>query len=229
MKRLLAVALCLLSFAMPVMPIAVAHAEDGTAPSSSSSSSSTSTDTKKTTTTQTSAEQLAKRVEENKKKFVAALTEAVKKRLTERCAASQTKVKAFATINDKVVDARTTSYTNILDKLNDVLVRALEQDLDVADLKVSVADLQAKVTALKDKITAYRQALSDVDGMQCASDPAGFKASLEAARAAQTEVIKAVKEIRTLITGTIRPQLDSLKKTLNASKPSDSTSTEGNQ
>ena len=54
--------------------------------------------------------------------------------------------------------------------------------------------------------------------MDCVTDPTGFKASLETARTARQKVATDATDIRTYVTGTIKPTLAKLRQQLETSK-----------
>jgi phage shock protein A len=206
-KLLLAAGLVLPLFAFS--SIAIVHAEETSTASSSPTSEPKVAEDKAS---------IQKRIEERKAALKTKITSTEEARLKLRCKASQGtvsslkgKVTGIETSRDKVYDGLVARLTSLQTKLK-------AQDVDTAVLDSEITVLQTKITTFKADLTAYKAAVTDLAGMECATDPTGFKASLEAARAAREKVKKDATDIRTYVTATIKPTLQQIRATLEAKK-----------
>jgi hypothetical protein len=84
--------------------------------------------------------------------------------------------------------------------------------------------LQAKITVFNTDLTTYKQALSDLKLVDCATDPAAFQAALLTARASHDTLVKDSGDIKTYVQGTVKPTLTAIKTTLEASEKTTKTS-----
>jgi chromosome segregation ATPase len=189
-------------------PVAVG-AQDSTTTNDSVTTTSTDDDA-----IDTSAEKVKERVDGYKKRNAAKLTALAQKRLSARCEASQTKVKTYEDKVETVVAARMQVYNKLVERLNTVATAGASQGLDTAALKASLTTLETKVTELEAKLKTYREALNDTHTIKCTEDVTGFKSTLEAARTAHTDVITAIKDIRSFLKDTVHAQLMDVKKQL---------------
>lgn len=218
MKRIIAVALVSV-FSLPVLSTitAVAHAEDATSSSSSTTSSTPPTDstTQKTAEAGDDAKSVADRIAQRKATLKTKLTTIEKTRLMAKCKASQQgglntekgRIKGLETSRSEV-------YKNLLSRLNDLSERLKAKGMDTTSLNADIATLSSKIDTFNADLTTYKQAVSDLAGMDCATDPDGFKASLETARTALKKVNDDAAAVRAYLTTTIKPLLQTIRGTL---------------
>ncbi len=219
MKKIIA-AFLVSVFALPVLSTVtvVAHAEDMTTSSGNTSSStptSSDTSTQKTAEASEDAKSVADRIAQRKAALKTKLTTVEKTRLTTKCKASQQggistekgRVKGLETSRSEV-------YKNLLSRLNDLSEKLKTKGMDTTSLNADIATLKTKIDTFNTDLTAYKQAVSDLAGMDCATDPEGFKASLETARTALKKVNDDAVAVRTYLTATIKPLLQTIRGTL---------------
>lgn len=178
----------------------------------------TSTNDTDTSTTDSAKakEELQARLEKRKARRQSRLDAARELRLKTVCQGVQGKLQAVEARVQGVQRRRTTVYTSLLERLENLGERLKLAGVDTTEYDKQVAELSTKVNTFSQHLEEYSQAVSDMVGMDCAADPEAFQASLEAARTARAELIKEAKEIRTYLTGTIKPTLVSIRQKLNA-------------
>lgn len=175
------------------------------------------TSTTQTTTSDPKAE-LQARVEKRKTELKIKLTTAQKTRLQSKCKPSQA---ILGTVKSRSLTAETKHgevYNNTASKLTELSEKLKNRNADTTELDAAITTLKGKVTTYTDDLAVYKQAISDLLDIDCATDPDGFKASLEAARAALANVHKDATDIRTYIKDTIKPLLATIRTQLDASK-----------
>ena len=204
--------------AVPVIAQAEEMQKTTTATTAPAPTTSTTTTTPKTSdstakpaTTVTEDQLRASRLTDYKKTFKETLTGENKTRIENRCVASQNVVKGKTTSNTEVTANRTKAYNEITSKLHTLSGALAAKSIDTALLDSDVLTLQTKITAFTVANATYQQALSDVAALDCKTDPVAFKAALVAARSDQETVFKLAQDVRTYLTGTIKPLLQTLK------------------
>ncbi len=134
-------------------------------------------------------------------------------RLRARCKGAQV---PLGPIRDKLVTTqknRVNAYNTLQDRLN-LMVTKVDDKADTTELQSQIKVLDEKITALEQSIADYRQAVSDLIEIDCATDPNGFKASLEEARSLLAKLKESSKDIRTYINDSIKPSLKTIRETL---------------
>lgn len=157
---------------------------------------------------------LEARLEKRKEMLKEKLTYSQKKRITKRCIAAQ---KIITTVADKAKEAKTNRdkiYTNILSKTTDLRDKLKQQGQDTTKLDKNITELESLVNTFKSSLKDLRQSAVDMTNMDCAADPSGFKASLEAFRTDRETVLKNSLAIRTYINDSLKPTLKEIHDTL---------------
>lgn len=196
------------ALAMPVltlMPV-VAHAQDN----------STGTSNNTTTTNESEAENkkttLQERLQERKDALKTRLTAVQEARLKARCKTSQgAAIKSLAGRVKGLETSRHEVYENLVNRLEKASDKLEAKGLDVATLNSQIDTLKSKISTFEADLATYKQALSDLQEMDCVADPTAFQASLEAARTARAKVAQDAADIKTYATDTIKPTLVSLR------------------
>ncbi len=239
-----------LSFIATLLFIAPVAAEGGSGTNSGSGSSgsgsSTTTKTEDKTTSSTTTTTTPKtetetpkdgatlqaRVEKHKADEKLKLTTAETQKLQTKCKVAQTPIK---TLGDKVhanVDQRNKAYEELSTHLTALLPKLKAKGLDTAELSSEQQTLATKIATYKTDVATYQQDLTDLNAMDCASDPTGFKASLTTTRTLRENLSKEIADIKTYVTNTIKPTLAKLRAQLateeQTTKPT-STTSGGNQ
>ncbi len=153
----------------------------------------------------------ADRLESYKKAYATKLTVAQEARLKARCQNAQTKGKSLVETITKNNTARTTNYTKITTSLDKIITKLKDAGIDTTKLQEQRTQLQKLIDTYNTDFKAYQTALTDVTETNCTVDPAGFKAALEAARAARAVVAKDAAAIKTYIKDTIKVSLTAAK------------------
>jgi hypothetical protein len=213
MKRLLAMGMSTI-LALPILSTAVMYAED-----------TTQTNTTNTTQPETTDEikSLADRIAKHKLEFKTKLTNVEKLRVQSKCKASQGLVSSLTGRIKGIETSRGQVYKNIITHLTSLSEKLKNKGVDTTTLNDDIAVLQDKMDTFSTDLAAYKLAVSDLNIMDCKADPDGFKASLEAARAARQKVNEDGKAVRGYITDTIKPLLKTIRAELETDK------TEGSQ
>lgn len=165
--------------------------------------------------TQTSAQStdsaLEQRKEQYRAKLQADISKAQQDRLKLRCSVVQANVKNLAGRLGEIQTKRTTAYDAILGELNALVTLLDTQGVDTTNLKTDVTSLSDKVTTYKTQMTAYKQAVDDMTVIDCSQDPVSFQAALNVARSEHDALVTTTGDIRTYITNTIKPALQTMR------------------
>jgi hypothetical protein len=209
--------------ATPLMGVGIVAAQEA----------GTTTENTTTTTTQTETSvndktALQERLTKRKAELKTKLTALQQKRLQERCKSSQGKLSSISGRIKGLETSRGEVYTNLVNRLTKLSDRLNTQGVDVTELNTEITNLKALIETFNTDLAAYKQAVSDLAAMDCASDATAFKASLDAARTAREKTAADAAAIKAYVQETIKPTLVTLKKSVEAQKPETETqNTEG--
>lgn len=223
MSRFLTRTKLVLSGTLLMVPLVSATAFAATTPTTATTPTPTTTvapATPSSAPTETAQDRITARVAALKVK----LTTVEQKRLTTRCQGAQAVVKVLDTKLATAIDNRTKAYTAIDHNLTTLSNRLTKQNIDVSTITEQQATFKTMSQKLKTDAAAYQLALQDLHGMDCAKDPAGFKASLEAARTMHTNLVKEAADVRAYIVTTLSGTLEQISNRLGAAASSTSNS-----
>ena len=200
-------------------------------------SETTSTDhTDTTMQDSTSAEdKRASRIAEYKQIMADKLTEAQTKRLTNKCKSAQGLVTSYHAKLNNVIANRKKVYMEIGDKLDSLITKLQNAGIDTTKLETARDDIKSEAQALSDSLDSYDIVLSDLESMDCESDPEGFKAALEDARDLQNKLREQATEFRRFATTELREIIKELRSELELKQQStqaddtNTTNTEGGE
>lgn len=161
---------------------------------------------------------LIERLAERKTQAKLKLTTAQKTRLQSKCKAAQGLLAPLKTKAHSHEKGRSEVYTKVVSKLTDLSAKLKAKGANTAELDAAITTLQGKVTTFNTDITAYKQAVSDLADMDCATDPDAFQASLQSARTTLEKVNKNAADIRTHIKDVVKPALVKLRAELQGTK-----------
>jgi len=212
------IGLSLITPLMILAPVAIAH---GQTSDSSSSSGDQLTETEKT--------QLQTRVEKEKTDLKIKLGTAETALIKAKCTPAQSNIKSLSTRFLTNVPQRVKAYENLSSHLNTLIDKLKAKGVDTTEITQELTTLQAKITTYNTDVTTYKQALTDAKNVNCATDPAAFKAALQTARNDRDQVIKDIADIKTYVTGTVKPTLQKIRTTLASQEQSNSQNTGSNQ
>ena len=181
------------------------------ASSTNQTAQTTPTPPNSTQTTKEKPQTPADRLESYKKAYAAKLTAAEEARLKARCKNAQTKGKSLTETITKSNTARTMNYTKITTSLDKIIVKLKDANIDTTKLQEQRTQLQKLIDTYNTDFKTYQTTLTDVTETNCIVDPTGFKASLEAARAARAVVAKDAAAIKTYIKDTVKVTLTAAK------------------
>lgn len=162
--------------------------------------------------------QQADRIEKRKAEIKTTLTTVQQKRVQSRCKNAQPLLKVTTEKTIKIQVNRDKIHTDILNKLTSLETKLAASGVDTTAFKVQIADLTTKIETFKADSAAYQQALQDTAALDCQADPVGFKASLEASRAALKKLQADAVAIRTTVAQNIKPRLAEAKTKLETKK-----------
>lgn len=172
------------------------------------------TPTSPPTTSDNDTEAMKTRVEKLKTDFKIKLTTAETARIKLKCKAAQGLVTTLDARVKEIKSNREQAHKAIVDKLNELVTKLKAKNVDTTMLETDIVMLQSKITTFQTDLSAYDQDLADLAKLDCNSDPAAFKAALEAARAARVKVGQDAMDIRGYITGVIKPLLQTIRASL---------------
>ncbi len=204
--------MCLSVAMLSVTPMAMAETGDNT------STSDTVTKTEITNSADSAEDSAGRsaRLEKFKTDYKVKLSALETANLKQKCKPAQTVVKSVQERVNSGSGNRTKAYGKITDHLSGLLVKLKAKGVDTTKLEQEINELKAKVAQHDTDLAAYKQAVSDLKLLDCATDPAAFKAALLAARADRDKVVKDVADIRAYLKDTIKPTLQAIRAALDA-------------
>lgn len=217
MKRVLALGMSTV-LALPILSTAVVFAQDTTQPTATTT---TKTETENSTNDD-DAKSLAERIAKRKAELKIRLSNTEKLRLQTKCKASQGLISSVKGRIKGIETSRTHVYKNILEHLTSLSEKLKNKGANTDELNADITTLQTKIDTFNTDLAAYKQAVSDLVAIDCKTDPDGFKASLEAARAALQKVNQDALAVRSYINDTIKPLLKTIRTELEANKTEES-------
>lgn len=138
--------------------------------------------------------------------------------LKTRCKSAQTKV---GSVREKVaskVPGRTKAYGELTDRLSGLVVKLKAKGVDTTVFEQEIDVLKAKISTFNTDLASYKQMLADLKGNDCVTDPAAFKAALQASRTDRDKIIKDAADIKAYIKDTVKPTLQQIRTTLEANE-----------
>lgn len=181
------------------------------APPTTASTNDSSDSGKKIGVPSTDPALMKKRLDGLKASLKINLDDTTKKHLELKCKPAQSMVVSAAS-NDKANGTkRDDAYKKITDGVSALIARLKANGVDTATLATSETALEQKVASFNTDMTTYQQTLTDLQLLDCITDPAAFQAALITARTQRETVRKDALDIRTYITATLKPALEAVK------------------
>lgn len=218
MKRILALGMGTI-VALPLITATLVFAEGGTPGTSGTSGTGytgTTTETKPTGTDDSQAMQT--RIEQRKTELKIRLASNEKLSIQAKCKSAQGNVSSIKGRVKGIETSRSEAYGNIVTRLTELSVKLKNKGADTKALDAAIVNLQAKITTFNTDLATYRQDVSDLAGMDCKTDPDGFKAALQASRTAQERVAKDAAAVKAQVNDVIKPLLKTIRDGLDAAK-----------
>ena len=192
----------------------VAALETSTTTTTKSSTQSSA----ETTTLSTEEKQaLTQRLTQRKDALKTKLAAAEQQRIQTKCKNAQGVIAPLANGIETAHTKREEVYGGVIARLATLVGKLKAQNVDTTKLQSEIDALKTQYTQYQTDMTAYKQAVTDLKSMDCVSDPAGFKASLDAARTALAKVQTDAAGIKTYVKETVKPTLQSLRTQLESS------------
>ncbi|HSX23816.1 MAG TPA: hypothetical protein VLE74_01825 [Candidatus Saccharimonadales bacterium] len=204
MKRIVVLGLSGI-LALPILSTAFVYAVDN----SGSTTTTTTTETSQSSTDDTAGR--AARLAKLKAELQIRLSAVEKLRLQTKCVASQGLISSIKGRIKGIETSRGEVYTNITTHLTDLSTKLKNKGVDTTALDADITTLKGDVTTFNTDLAAYKQAVNDLVGVDCKTDPEGFKAALQTARTDLDKVNKDAAAIRTYVNGTIKPLLVTIR------------------
>lgn len=149
----------------------------------------------------------AQRVEKNKTKFSVKLTDADSTKIKGKCKAAQVISKAHTSQVNKKEVSRKAVYGEITKAVEDAIAEFKTAGKDTATLESQSKELTDLIGKYNTSLTTFKTSLTDLSEVECVTDPAAFKASLESSRDARKTVAEDAKAIRKFVNDTIKKTL----------------------
>lgn len=163
---------------------------------------------------------LKERLEKRKAELKTQLTAAQQQRVKTRCKPAQAAIKVLDQKVNANVPNRIRAYEELSNHLPKLITKLKAKGVDVTTLEQQQETLKAKVAAYKADADTYKQALADLNEIDCAADTTGFKASLESVRTLREKLSASMADITKYVKETIKPALQQIRTQLEAqSKP----------
>lgn len=233
LRLLISTTLALPLLTMSASPALALSGSDSNSGSDSSTTSDSSTDQTKTPTAEEVAKKLAdmkKRIEDNKAALKTKVDDATKKRIVAKCKPAQTIVKGAETSMTEVSSNRVKAFTKISEAVQKLIDKLKANGKDTTEVEADLAVAKTKAETLATAMTDYKATLADLRDMDCATDPTAFAATLATARTQRDAAKAAATDLRTYLSNTLKPAINKLKNQLEAEKTSTTENkTGGNQ
>lgn len=165
---------------------------------------------------QASSETQAERVEKAKKTYPVRLNEQEKANLADRCSKAQDKLSKIATRLDVRGETITTKYSRIELHLIAVQKRLAVQQIDTTIIDSLISKFQQLSAEYTAVLAGFQTSLGDAVSLDCASDPAAFKALLEDVREKRKTFVNAVEAIKNFANEDLKTSFDDLRTRLNS-------------
>jgi hypothetical protein len=198
MKRLKLILSSLIVTPLLLIPV-VAHA------------ATTTTTTETTTETTTTTETPEKRIAKYKLALKTKPTAAEQIKIKANCKAAQVKGRILSAQITQKITLRSAAYVAVTGKIDGLITDLKAANVDTTKLQTERDALQKLITTYGTDLKVYQDNLTDMNAVDCTTDPVGFKASLEAARTSQATVLKDIKAIKAYVKDTIKPTLEDIK------------------
>jgi chromosome segregation ATPase len=201
--------------AAPVLWVGVSYAEDSVKTTSTDDVKTTSTTEQKQLTPDEQKE-LKTRLDKRKAELKTKLSAAEQTKIKTKCKSTQGNLSSIGGRIKGIETSRTEVYGGLVSRLSILSNRLQNQKIDNTALQANITELQNKITTFNTDLTTYKQTVTDLQSMDCTTDPTAYKASLDAARAALTKLKDDSKAIHAYVSDTIKPTLQDVRSKLSA-------------
>lgn len=148
------------------------------------------------------------RISAYKTKYATSLTKVQETKLKTTCKPAQVKVKL---LNEKAIKndtVRAKAYEVVGAELSKIIPRLKDASISTTDLEEYQTQLTVLIKTYSTDSLAFASSLQDTAELDCLTDPAAFKSSLDSARADRLKLVTSSKAVATYVTETIKPGLE---------------------
>ncbi len=210
-----------LSFAVPVYAV-----EDNTPVAENSSETKTTETTQEETAVDKSAGR-EDRIKAYLEKKADKLAETQAKRISSKCKSAQGKITSLRARITNVVSNRKKVYKEIGEKLDTLILKFQAAGLDTTELETIRQDIKTELADLNTNLESYDTVLSDLESMDCVSDPDAFYSALSEARDVQKSLKEQATEFRRFATNELKEAIKKLRTQLEQNESSETAEQEG--
>ncbi len=154
------------------------------------------------------------RIDERKSLLQTRLSNAEEARIRARCSTAQASLSSISGRLAGIEMSRSQMYEAIINRLTNAKEGLSISGIDTQQLDDIINELKSKLDNFNSVLGDYKQAIADLVGMDCATDPSGFKATLLTARQSRQSASQSAQEIREYLTGTVKQTLIDIKNNL---------------
>ena len=133
-------------------------------------------------------------------------------KVEQRCSVVKANLENVSARAIAVQKKRNAAYAEISNKLEKLFSRLEAQAFETTKLQTNLDTLYSKMASFSSNTNSYKQALADLNTIDCTKKSSDFIAALEAARRDHKELIILVADIRSHIVNTVKPSLEQVKK-----------------
>jgi hypothetical protein len=153
----------------------------------------------------------AARISELKVKYRISLSDQERTRLIERCDLAKENLGRLSTKVIASSEKRSDVYDGIVSTLTSLRALVATKQVDASNLELLIVDYQRAIADFNIATTAYQTAIDDSLVINCASDPEGFRASIEGVREGRKQSSEAANGVEELTNSNLRTAFDTLK------------------
>ncbi len=150
---------------------------------------------------------LQQRITNYKKNLEREIKKAEEDRMKFRCEVAKTYVSTLSTRLAATQKKRNKAYSKISTQLEELFLRLEAQAFETSKLKENLDVLYSKFSTFTSDMKGYKQAVDDMQQIDCKKDPKSFIAALNEAQVNHAKLVVLVNDIREYIANTVKPSL----------------------
>lgn len=128
-----------------------------------------------------------------------------------RCVQAQSNLKKIASKLTVVITARSSTYDELVDSLNNLRLLIVEKQIDASNIELLTVEYQQNIQLFDNAITNYQVTLDDSIRVDCKSKPEDFRAALEGVRDARKLVVSASSQIDEITKSNLKNSFHTVK------------------
>jgi hypothetical protein len=161
---------------------------------------------------------LPQRLAQRKAAFKVQLNATQQQVIKSKCSLGQTGLQDIKTKDSAAATTRLQVYSDLAIQLANIIDHLKRQSIDTTKLAAAQKQFNDTINTYLSDAVAYKTAMDDTVVMDCAADPAGFEASLMAARQLRTQLASDVAKIKSSRAGLITVLNDSQQALIKANQ-----------